>query len=167
MSSTAVSLDLASAQRALISDIGTDKTGWVVGASFLAAASQADITFTATPISDTVLDALMVTVGINQEILSGWTFSTADYEVSSDKPIYLSFEVGADYPLDNFTIWHYDGSLWTKFVPSDLTYDGTYASFTATNFSAYAVTAIPEPGMCALLAAGLIGLLTCMWRKRK
>ncbi len=93
-SGSAVSLNLACEQRALVSDIGTDKTGWVVGASFLSAATETDMTFTATPITDTVLDALTRTAGRNQEIMSGWIFSTVGYDASSDKPIYLSFDVG-------------------------------------------------------------------------
>ena len=44
---------------------------------------------------------------------------------------------------------------WTPYNAQDLTYDGTYASFTATGFSGYAVT-VPEPGTLVLLAAGLL-----------
>ena len=47
------------------------------------------------------------------------------------------------------------------------TYDDTFASFTATSLSSYAMVAVPEPGTLALLTAGLVGLLTCIRRKRK
>ncbi len=62
-------------------------------------------------------------------------------------------------------IWLYDSAGWAEYSAFDLTYDGTYASFTATGFSGYAMV-VPEPGTLALLAAGLLGLLGCLWRKR-
>ena len=34
-------------------------------------------------------------------------------------------------------------------------------------FVIYNAAATPEPGTLALLAAGLVGLLACAWRKRK
>jgi hypothetical protein len=40
-------------------------------------------------------------------------------------------------------VWSYSGSAWTAFSASDLTYDGTYASFTATSLGTLAVTGIP------------------------
>jgi hypothetical protein len=52
-----------------------------------------------------------------------------------------------------------------SFTTSDLTYDGTYASFTVTGFDGYAVTTIPEPGSITLLAAGAITLLAYTRRR--
>jgi hypothetical protein len=40
-------------------------------------------------------------------------------------------------------IWHYSGSSWTEYASTDLTCNGTYASFTVTGFSGYAVTGVP------------------------
>jgi threonine dehydrogenase-like Zn-dependent dehydrogenase len=102
----------------------------------------------------------------NESILSGWAYATTNYSVSATNPIYFSFNVGAGHPADELDLWHYDGSTWTKYVPDDLTYDGTFASFTATGLSGYAMTAVPEPGTLALLAAGLFGLLAYAWRRR-
>ena len=40
------------------------------------------------------------------------------------------------------------------------------ANYGATYGSASGVAAVPEPGAAALIAAGLVGLLVCVWRKR-
>ena len=165
--STAVPLNLASAQRALVSDNGPGGTGWVVGVSFPAAGSTTNITFTASPMSSATLGTLGSKLAANESALSGWTFLTSGYTVSATNPIYLSLDVGPGYSSDDFNIWHYDGSTWTNYAPFDLTYDGTYASFTANGLSGYAVSAVPEPGTMGLLAAALLGFLACGWRKRK
>ena len=160
-SGSLVPIDRASVQRVLISDNGPGGTGWVVGASFPWASSTSNMTFTATAIADTILGG--------QTVLSGWTFATSGYDVSASNPIYLSLAVGAGHSRDDLELWHYDGSTWTAYSPFDLTYDGTYASFTATRLSGYAMTgtAVPEPGTPALLAAGLVGLVLYSRRKRK
>jgi fibronectin-binding autotransporter adhesin len=157
MSGSAVAIDRAIVQRVLIGDEGEDGTGWSVGASFLAATGPASMTFTAAAVADAVLGG--------QEVLGAWTFATTDYDVSTSNPIYLSFDVGAKYPADELHVWHYDGSIWTPYSPFDLTYDGTYASFTVTGLSGYAVT--PEPGTLALLAVAMLGLIAWARRRRR
>ena len=122
------------------------------------------MTFTAAAVSGTTLDALRSQLPTSESVLSGWMFAADGY--TEGNPVYLSFKVGAGYPSDELDLWHYDGNAWTKYAATDLTCDGTYASFTVTGFSGYAVTAVPEPGACVLLAAGLFGLLTCAWRRR-
>ena len=165
-SSTPVSLDLKSVQRALIDDNAPGGTNWEIGASFIAAGNTTNMTFTATAMDHEILDTLGSQLPPDDAILSGWMFSTTGYAVSPTNPIYLSFNVGAKHPADDLEVWHYDGSTWTGYSPTDLTYDGTYASFTATGLSGYAMVAVPEPDTLVLLAAGLFGLLAYAWRKR-
>ena len=157
--STAIAMDLASAQRTLVSDNGPGGTGWVVGASFPAVGTTTNITFTATAMGSATLGTLGSQLAANESALSGWMFATSNYTVSATNPIYLSLDVGPGYSSDDFNIWHFDGTTWTDYAPIDLTYDGTYASFTATGLSGYAVSAVPEPGTLVLLGAGLLGLL--------
>jgi T5SS/PEP-CTERM-associated repeat protein len=165
-SGSPVVLDLAMVERTLVDHISSDGGKWTVGASFVTAANTTNITFTATAIGDGLFDALQTAAGVNQEILSGWTFSTTVYTPSASNPIYLSLDVGADYPSSDLRVWHYEGTSWTRFTPTDLTYDGTYASFTVTGLGGYAVTA-PEPSTIALLAIGVLGLLAHAWRRRR
>ena len=92
----------------------------------------------------------------NESALSGWTFLTSNYTVSATNPIYLSLDVGPGYSSDDFNLWHYDGSVWTNYAPIDLMYDGTYASFTATGLSGYAVSAVPKPGTLVLSCCRIV-----------
>ena len=163
-----LSLNLGSVQRALISDNGTGGTGWAVGESFPAAGTTTNITFTAMPINDTLLGLLRSQLSPPESFLSAWTFSTTNFTVSSSNPVYLSFNVGASHPAEDLEVWHYDGaSGWAKYDAFDLTYDGTFASFTATSFSGYAMVAVPESGTLSLLALGLWGLLAVARRRRR
>ncbi len=157
-SGSAVPLNLALVQRALIDDNGPGGTNWQVGASFPAAGSTTNITFTATAVNDTVLNLLRSQLSPRESVLSGWAFSADGYAVSPSNPAYLSFNVGPGQSSDGLEVWHYDGSSWTSYSPLDLTYDGTFASFTATGFSGYAMVAVPEPGTLALLAGCVLGL---------
>jgi T5SS/PEP-CTERM-associated repeat protein len=165
-SGTPVPLELATVQRAIVDDNGLGGTNWEVGASFVAATSTTNIAFTATAMNSAILDILRADLPANESILSGWTFATTNYAVSSTNPVYLSFQVGAGQPSDLLEVWHYDGSAWTEYPTNDLTYDGNYASFTATGLSGYAMV-VAEPSTLPLLAAGLFGLLAYAWRRRR
>ena len=144
-SGSEVALDLASVQRTLISYNGPGGTNWSVGAIVFLRGQRA-MTFTATAMTDATLDPLRSHLTGDESVLSGWTFSTTGYDVSSSNPVYRSFKVGAGYPSDDLELWHYAGSIWTPYTPTDLTYDGTFASFTATGLSGYAVTR-PSPSL--------------------
>ena len=41
------------------------------------------------------------------------------------------------YSRTNLSVWSYNGGTWSKLPANDLTCDGTYASFTATNLNGY------------------------------
>jgi T5SS/PEP-CTERM-associated repeat protein len=165
-SGTPVPLELATVQRAIVDDNGSGGTNWEVGASFVAATSTTNITFTATAMNSAILDSLRADLPANESVLSGWTFATTNYTVSSTNPIYFSFNVGPGEPSDLLEVWHYDGSAWTEYPTTDLTFDGTFASFTATGLSGYAMIAVPEPSALVLLGIGAISLLACAWRRR-
>ena len=98
--------------------------------------------------------------------MSGWEFATTGYDISATKPVYLSFDVGAKHPADELELWHYDANGWAKYDALDLTYDGAFASFTATGFSGYAMVAVPEPSTLILIAIVAISLLGRAWRRR-
>ena len=166
-SSQPVSLDLASVQRALVTFHGSDDVVWKLGASFVAAASEQDISFTATAADATIFSALETAIGDDDKtIFDAWTLATTNYDVSETNPLYLSLFVGPGYSADGLAIWQYDGANWTPYSPFDLTYDGTYASFTATSLGGFAV-ATPEPGTFALLAVGLVGALAFVRRSKR
>jgi hypothetical protein len=154
--------DLAQTQRLLIDD---SATRWSVGASFLSSANSKSLTFTATTIGADALASLDNRLDPGQSFLRGWEFAAAGGYAAGD-PAYLSFDIGAGYSRDGLEVWHYDGSSWTEFAADDLTYDGTYAGFTVTGFSGYAVTAVPEPGTLAMLFAAALGVLCYARAKR-
>jgi T5SS/PEP-CTERM-associated repeat protein len=153
----ATGIDLASAQRVLFVDPATAQ---VAGMSFLGATTSTPITVTASVMSAAALSALRGVLPSGETILSGWNFTTEGY--ASGSPVYLSLYAGPDYSFSTLSIWHYDGSTWSAFTANDLAYDGTYASFTVTGFSGYAVSGaapVPVPAAVWLLGSGLAGLV--------
>jgi T5SS/PEP-CTERM-associated repeat protein len=164
-SGTAVSLNLATVERAIVTYNGSAGTNWAVGASFPTTANTSNISFTATAISGATLAGLKDVAGTGRNVLSGWTFAMSEYTVSSDNPVYYSFRVGAGLSTEDLDLWQYNGTTWASYTPFDLAYDGMYASFTATNLSGYAVT--PEPSTFALLGIGTLGLLAYAWRRSR
>jgi fibronectin-binding autotransporter adhesin len=165
-SGSPVALDLATVQRALIDGDRPNGTNWKLGASFPAEGMTSNMTFTATATGGALLDALKAVAGEHRDVLNAWTFSTTDYSLDANSPIYFSLKVGPGYSADDLDLWSYNGTSWAAYVPTDLTYDGTYASFTATGMSGYAATTAPEPGTLALLAAGFLGVMVYARRKR-
>jgi hypothetical protein len=161
---TSILLNLASVQRVLIDDNAPGGTGWEVGVSFPAATSTTNIFFGATPISEDLLDELRPKLTTNESILSGWQLSSAN--LARYYTMYVSLKVGPGYRADEFHVHDFDFGMWLDDVPQDLTYDGTYVSFTAGDICGYAVTVVPEPGTLGLLAAGLLGFLAYARRKR-
>jgi T5SS/PEP-CTERM-associated repeat protein len=154
----ATTIDLASAQRMLFVDPATAQ---VAGMSFLGATTSTPITMTASVIGDTALSALRGVLASDQKVLSAWNFTPGTGYTSGD-PVYLSLFTGSDQNLSTLGIWHYDGSTWSAFTANDLAYDGTYASFTVTGFSGYAVSGtapVPIPAAVWLLGSGLAGLV--------
>jgi T5SS/PEP-CTERM-associated repeat protein/autotransporter-associated beta strand protein len=156
-------INLNSTQRVLVSD----GNGWSVGASFLAQSSTID--FMAMAISGNALTSLQDAIATGEAVLSGWEFLADNYTVSETNPVYLSFKVGLGHSLDDLDLWHYTlTDRWHPYTASDLTYDGTYASFTVTSFSRYAVSglAVPEPSAIVFLSI-VAASFAWGWRQQK
>lgn len=153
----AKTIDLFATQRLLFTD---SATGQRVGASFMAADTPTNLTFTASVMGESELSALEGILGSGGTVLSAWDF-LAEGGYTEGDPVYLSFEIGDEYDLSALALWYYDGSTWSEYIANDLAYDNTYASFTVTDFSGYAVTAsasVPIPAAVWLLGSGITGL---------
>ena len=158
-------INLNEMQRLLIAD---DATGWSLGVSFLAkTGEETELNFTATAIEGDALDGLVALLDSGESVLGAWDFVVAGDGYTEGDPAYLSFDIGEGYSRGDLQVWHFDGLDWTEFDAMDLTCNGAYASFTVTGFSGYAVSAVPEPGMLALLIAAALGLLAWVRKKRQ
>ncbi len=152
----AKTIDLATTQRLLFVDA---PTGRIAGASFMA--SDSPLKFTASVMGESEVSALESILGPSETVLSAWDFLAWGGYAEGD-PVYLSLEIGSGYDLSDLAIWLFDESTWSEFLASDLAYDNTYASFTVTDFSGYAVTgtsSVPIPGAVWLLGSGLLSLI--------
>ena len=159
-----VMFDRAQTQRAHIFDLAS---GDGVEAGFLPTTSASNLTFSAMALTDGQMEMLQSDLAAGGVVLTGWTFITAGY--TPGDPVFLSLDVGPGHSTGDLSLWHYDGAAWTPYAANDLSYDGTYASFTVTGFSGYAVTAaspVPEPGAVAVLALGGMGVFLRRRRKR-
>lgn len=148
--------NLATVQRTLITDTAT---GHSVGAAFQA--GTGNVTFNAAALSPTALASLQNLLASGNTVLSAWNFSATGTTVDSTNPVYLSLSAGPNQSLSTLAIWHYDGSTWSAFTANDLAYDGTYASFTVTGFSGYAVSGtapVPVPAAVWMLGPALAGI---------
>jgi hypothetical protein len=147
---TRVAIDESQEQRILITD---PTSGESLGASFLATTSSSILSLTASPLGGAALSTLQGDLPAGQAVLDGWGLSITGY--SAGNPAYLSLLIGAGYTpyqlataafsRDNLSVWDYNGTTWSAFQANDLTFDGTYASFTvsALNGYDYAVAGTP------------------------
>ena len=159
---TPVTLDLAIQQRALISD---SESSWSVKASFLAAGTTSPLVFAASVMDEAIVDDLQTSLGPERLVLGAWDMA-GEGEYGENDPVYLSFHVGSGHSSNGLAVWRYDGTVWSRFDALDLTYDGTYASFTVSGFGSYAV-AVPEPATMTLLSVLLLAGLLRYARMRR
>jgi autotransporter-associated beta strand protein len=82
-------------------------------------------------------------------------------------PVWTDGDINYDHIID-FTDLGYVIGNYGSALPAEINIAGSHidAAGLAT-LGGHGITAIPEPGTIALLAAALIGLLPCAWRRRK
>ena len=152
---TPVQIDTSVKQRVTISDATANKSVWL---GFQGTTPSSNLTVTGAMLTLAQTTALQQRVTGSTAVLAGWNFTTSGY--TTGDPVALSIEIGPDFSPDTLSIYHYDGSAWSPFSAPDLSYDGTFANFTVTGFSAYAVAApVPEPLTLSILTLGLAPLL--------
>jgi len=160
-----LSMDLYTDQRGLITDPATGKS---IGMGFAQAyTAGTNITCSASAIGGNESSALQSLLDPGQTVLSGWNVTTSP-EYTLYKGIYLSLFAGSGHSLSDLTVWSYDGAAWSKYDAADLAYDNTYASFTVTGLSGYAVSGtapVPIPPSVFLFGSGLSGLF--FFRRKK
>ncbi len=100
----------------------------------------------------------------SETVLGAWNFSVGDGYTPGD-PAYLSFSVPVGYSRDQLEVWHHDASRWMKYDVADLNLDGTYANFTVTGFSGYAITTVPEPDTLAMILSAAICVAAVAWQR--
>jgi T5SS/PEP-CTERM-associated repeat protein len=150
-----VTVDLSNTQRTIVID---PSSGLAVGAGFQPTATSSNVTFTASSITGQNLDALGNLVRPCEALVADWQLGASGaYTVGN--PVYLSMQVGSGYSADDLDVWQFNGTTWSTYTTTDLSYDGSYANFTVTGFGDYAVVTVPEPATLMLLACGAVVIL--------
>jgi len=141
---------VSTGERLLFTDLASGKH---VGASFATVAAGTN--FSAALMTDKELSDLMATPGFSGTVLSGWDFITN----FTGGQVLLSFDINRG--KQDLKVWHLlQDKTWTPYAPDLQTYDsGGILSFTANQFSGYAVAGVPEPPTLALLAVGGLALI--------
>ena len=149
--STPVSIDLSQEQRVLVSDT---TSGAAIGVSFLAATSfHADQPDRRDAWRCSVVYApRRLARRPSRSLTAGGFRPRAMAQVirlisrSLIGAGYTPYQLAtAAFSRDNLSVWDYNGTTWSPFQANDLTFDGTYASFTVTALNGYdyAVVGIP------------------------
>jgi T5SS/PEP-CTERM-associated repeat protein len=139
-----------------------------VGSFDSPASTSTLLQISATPISDVSRSSIEQLLQAGETLIGGWQFTTTSGYAAGDL-VYLSFEAGPGLTRDSFSIWRQSGTSWASYDAVDLTYDGRYASFTVTELhgTGYAVSAVPEPGTLALLAACALAFGSLVWSRKR
>jgi fibronectin-binding autotransporter adhesin len=118
--------------------------------------------FSAMLMTPSELSDLTTQPGFAGSVLTGWNYTAS----LSGAEVMLSYDIGSGY--QDPQIWRLHDSAWSLFTPDLVTYDSNgNLSFTVTDFSGYAVTAVPEPCTITMFGISVIGLLAHAWRLRK
>ena len=145
-------INLSQKQRIAVTDV---PSGHKLEANFQSTTSTSNLTLTSTPLTTSQASLLQSDLAPGNSILDGWTFTTTGYTTGT--PIFLSLSVGQNFATSALAVWQYNGSTWTPFAASDLAYDGTYADFTASALSGFAIVTT-HPLLGDANADGLVDL---------
>jgi fibronectin-binding autotransporter adhesin len=139
---------LSTAERLLFTEPSNGKRS---GASF--GTITGNPTFSATRMTAGELSMLAATPGFEGSVLAAWDYTTS----LTASEVMLSYDIGLGWPDPQ--IWHLHAGAWSPYAPDLETYDSHgILSFTTTEFSGFAITAVPEPATLVLLVNGVLML---------